>query len=481
MVKYCLRVEGVNFNDTLYDTNDLSVIRGSSLLLEGIGRYCSAAFRKNALEDIQEIYSGASHAGFHIGSDADVARNAKDILVRALAEPPYSYLSFVIDIGQGDSVDAALAAALRNNRIAQYRQWTIPDSSVDGALRQDALDGVRGATIKDEIKGMLSPSTKARLDYGRAHRTDFLFQDRPDRSLLGGVEFCQSFQDLVENPPAGLPRSVKNKIAVIHLDGDSFGKASCAVGSEAFARALEDMFPRIRQRIVDDALEAEKAESGGVSSLLRMEVLVWGGDDITIVVPAWRVFLFLEGFYDVIKDWIIDGNALGFTAGVVIAQAKTPIRALTSLAEEAVGKSKSIGARGSVTFDIFESVALPDAGQLQIHRERFSKGLAVPASMGFPGGEIAVLKNCLIKWKDGAGGPLPGRSQLYKLLQETSEEASVENFDNFCERVIPGAHLSEADLSLPNMEGSTRGVRQNLYWITQLWDYAIRLEGGEQS
>ena len=73
----------------------------------------------------------------------------------------------------------------------------------------------------------------------------------------------------------------------------------------------------------------------------RLETLVWGGDEITLVVPAWKGWEVLEGFFQQCRNWTFREKRLTYSAGIVFCHSKAPIHSITALGQELVHMTKA--------------------------------------------------------------------------------------------------------------------------------------------
>ena len=476
MGTYVLRVEGVNFANCLFDTNDLSVIRGASLLLDQIAHPLGNAIAQVLGQRISPNWSGGSKAVFRFQTDAATAAQIEAAARNSLTLDPWKHMTFVLDMVEDDTSGRAEMVAEARNRTRQFRQWTVADCAVSGAWRQDSLDGRRPADPRcSDTKGPLSPASSARRTYGRQMRKG-VFAKLSAQVLPERVRFCESFEDLVSNPPSELSISARSKMAVIHLDGDGFGAAAAALNDPVrFASEIAERTDLILAALVKDALAQEAADGRNLDPVLRMEVLVWGGDDITLVVPAWRVISTLKAFFAASADWAICGKPLGFTGGAIVASYKAPVRRLVQLAGEAVDLAKASGTRGSCTVDIFESASPPEDG-LSAHRARVW-GSASAADLALPGDRLGALVQVLARWRGEAGRLYPSRARLYSLLSSGMPEADLLTALGRDEVRVLGVARDEAgdlidDLRLPSHGNARRSVMTDLRLVCDLWDYA---------
>ncbi len=427
-------VEGVNFSSCLYDTNDLSVIRGSSLLYERFAE--DFAGRPDGQKP---LWAGASMAVYDSDGGAETLVAT---LEEAAREEPYRHLSFAIGTGRSEAEAQARA------RVAQMQSWSLPDPHLDGAWRHDSLDGMRPAAPDghDEIKGHLSPSVAARIKEGRdaarsKARLEALGAEGPQ---LEGIRFAQDFEDLVAKPPWWVPETMARKIAVIHLDGDGFNKArKAATDPEAFSDALREKFRGLMSALVEVSRKDAGDDRGIAPPVLRMVYLVWGGDDITLVVPAWQVFVMLEAVSEAVASWKIDGTRLGFSGAAIVANVKTPIRQMVALAGTAVDMLKESDTRGSVTIDMFKSLAVPDAeanlAQVLQEDRKVRLGANTPATVAVPLEQIAAFRDAAARLKTDGGALALSRSKAVGLANahgQTGDDSQLR------------AHLAEYDLQV---------------------------------
>lgn len=470
MAEFILRVAGVNFGATLYDTNDLAVIRGASLMLLDIGRVTLNVLKQGGFHSARSLSEGASTVEVALDVDETGAKRAATLVREALARPPWAHMSFVIGVADERTAAAARCAS------AQFRQWTVPPCPAPAATRQDALDGVRGASKQLPAKGWVSDTTYERLEEGRKQRSAF-FLKRLGDAALDGVRFCSSFEDQIADWPAWVSEQVARKIAVMHFDGDGFGAASDAVGVARFGAEIEKLSRKLLGRLVGDVLFAEEQDEPD-KPRLRLEVLVWGGDDITLVAPAWRALDLMAAFYSETRDWEIGGVRLRFTGGCVIAPFKAPIRQLTRLAGEAVDLGKEAAARGGFSIDIFESAAPPEDG-LAAHRARIHGADAHAKALSCPGSHAEALVEAVRAWRRHAGETRPARGKVIGWLVETAGMTRAEA-DALIEKGLaderarlPGRGAASAEeMRLPRRADADRALALDLRMAMELWDYA---------
>lgn len=457
MAQKVLVVEGVNFDQCLYDTNDLSVIRGASLLLDGaLPVICGAVTGTGAR--IGASLGGAS--SYEIAFEGAEPAKVEAAVRRALAQDPWRALSWVVSVA-----DTATAARGRNRR-QQFQTWTVKLSDVPGAVCEDALDRVRPASPgrDDAIKGPLSPETRIRLEHGRQFRRQFFRNGT--RNLVEDDILCASFEELVTPPPKGLREGMKGKIAVVHFDGDRMGDLRRLVGDDAeFSAQMGKMTEDILTRLVAGVRRRRAPED----RRFRMEVLLWGGDDITLVVPAWDVLQVIGDFQAAIAGVKIASLPVSFTGAAIVANYKAPVRKLVHLAERAVKVSKQAEVRGAVTFDIFKMS--PPERPLEAHRAQLFPG-ATARDIAFSGDDFGGLMALLAARREAQErGQFLSRSRAHDLVQATPEDRDdlLKKYHLRVLQVSAADHPQDALAklyALPQMEGVERDLSLDLMlWL----------------
>lgn len=406
MSEWYLRIKGVNFSTTVYDTQDLGATQGASLaLLE--------APRRVAKElGLETVWQGASQGVFRVAADRAeaVAQSVRHFL---RTESPFRQLCFVVDVAEDEERAAAL------NRFRQMRELSVPlPASVGrGCCPVDRVRPGTEAETKDDNDVSVSASVRERRDYRRARRQSF-YQDEigleiPDEDW---ERFAHSFHDIVakypadtpeakHNPPSNVPEALHNKMAVLYFDGNHFGKIRDNLGAKAFGDLLKPLRRDLMQRILE-------VVPGGVR---RIETILWGGDEMMWVVPSRQVWPVLSTIFQQIGSW---PHGMTHAGGVVVCHHKTPIRQVVALAKGLADRAKSVTREANaIQMEILESLDIPE-GYLGHQREAlFGTGLK-EAAFTLRGEDWEGLTARLnrIRAEDG----LP-RSQLYRLLRKARD------------------------------------------------------------
>lgn len=389
--RYLLRMEGVNIYEIIDDADKLNVRRGGGLLLR------EAVNEIKKIRGLKKISTGASVGLFELSEDssrthADIEKDIK----KKLSEEPYKYFTFVVDIVPlADPVEDvqtdfqfAKEAVLARNRFRQYQQPTLvfPERNTDSGQIRVACewDRIRPGVEMVEVKTSkasnlvtVSSSIKARHDYGRDQKKkDFYIKECEGVASFDNLEFTQDFHELAEGSSFS---QLNKKIAVIYFDGNSFGKiqSSCRTAEEL--NDFDDRIKSLRKGFLCKLLEDIKDEDHFKNDeKIRLETLLWGGDEVIFVVPAWQGFRVLHAYYDHFRGEDNELPKLTHAGGMVFCNMKTPIARVEALARELAEHVKeSPGGRERDMFDyaVLESVDYP-AEPLEQFWESCYAGLA---------------------------------------------------------------------------------------------------------
>lgn len=416
-----LFIEGVNLTQAIFDTDDLSTVRGSSMILETLGCCAEANFDGAAL-----LEEGASRALLKFSDDK---APTDDAIQRFLKSEPWCH--FTLTYGVGLDPEAAESKA----RHRQLRQWTVPVSAFASGHAPDALNQTYAASEKNSRHGVgikVSQSVKIRREAGQELRP-WLYQTK-------GLKPPKSFEDIIVAANEQTRMVTDAKLAVVCADG---------IGGTILRKSFEEKFKddpdegriafntamkNLRQRLAE-ALEKWLIEEGlfhiEESKFARpqFDVLIWGGDDMAFVMPAEYLMGFLKVFFETV-DAKFDAetpdvfeNGFPHRVGCVVANYKTPIRQMRALAghAEALVKTalsaKELGAQSGFSIDVFESSALPYSGPVEYRQALYGTGYTIGDDLFLASDVDSISKFCQATMdKDDPAGLTT--SQAYKALRK---------------------------------------------------------------
>ncbi|WP_372023413.1 hypothetical protein P7L70_06065 (plasmid) [Tistrella mobilis] len=382
---YYIRMECVNFSAVFSDTEDLSTIRGSGLAMLHAIEYAALVLEHLTGEAVEQVTTGASVGVFRVRAtdEADAWTVARNLRARLTAHAPAAAndeeneparpLSGAIDEAElirvldHLSILTAACAATTDFRadmetlltLIRWQQQQAPSLVLPGAgTSWDKTklicpnDHTRLADTyifrrRDEGPGRYpaSRSVRDRHAYGRHYK-----QTLYDR-VIKGVRYLENDDGRFDRPAyadelADLARrpdkALDGKMAVLYADGNRFSEQI-----RDLVKASDT--PIETQKAIDKALQAWRrdllktvvkliAQDDPDYPLRRIETLLWGGDELIWVLPAWRGWevaaLFAEHIRSVREP--VDGWSMNMShgLGMVFCHYDAPINGIRTLAEK---------------------------------------------------------------------------------------------------------------------------------------------------
>ncbi|MEM9625343.1 MAG: hypothetical protein AAGA21_03860 [Pseudomonadota bacterium] len=448
MMVYYLSLSASHIGHAVFDTQDLSTIRGSSALLlrcpEELLQWLETA-ADLGIAKVETIFTGASSGLFKI--DASLTPDDLVAAIRCWLADHHRYQHFRFAVVTDDGGDGQLDHHERLTVKARFADYDAVSLSMPNKVEQKgtkpcSIDGIRPALVTLHEGGeKVSESVFDRHVYGRDERQAYYREIAPD--LEGQpLKFADSLRDIVTSPPeASVPPILEKKLAVIWMDGNGFGALRTQLknglgvddGLRFYSEQIKSRRQRLVSRLVRWALDHQPDEGFMRTSdgRIRFETLLWGGDEMLWVLPAWAAWDFMSEVQDEIADWTIatepDGSAeppLTHSAGMVFCNYKTPIYRMRDLAETLAQRANSVNEtadlqdkRNAIQIHAVESVDIP-ANYLDRYRETVFCHQDEAAFTLKSGREWAALTRAL---RDLASS-LP-RSQLHKLTTASARSA----------------------------------------------------------
>lgn len=434
MKTFHISIEAVSFAGTMLDTDDLSAIRGASWAMLAVAERFAAALEV-LLDDQDTVkvdFAGASSASVTVETDLEkdvVETLVRDVLAgkkdeankvfdqgcdeRACLSDVLPHLVFAVAVVEDSGKARQLAARERAANQYQMLDIDLPEvlstqeqeDSINSAAReggqnasaQQALNILDQPCVKDRTRPIatlswrsadpkrgeadnkprrdvpVSSSFYARHEFGRTGRRHLFYSNQAGVDLKNRFSLSDSFEEIAdENPPRGLPATVQNKMCVLFMDGNSFGKLKeCWLnrGGDAngFATAMAEKRKNLLKGLVNYvcaetmlqlASPKKKVLEGGSKRqlpVLRFETLMWGADESVLVFPGWAYPAIMTQLAQLLggsscgKLTMPDSGQgalevpLTYGIGVAIGHYKTPIRAMKKLAEELADNAKVRG------------------------------------------------------------------------------------------------------------------------------------------
>lgn len=333
------------------------------------------------------------------------------------------------------------------------------------------------------------------------------------KGLFVTHDFANSFEDITAEPPKGLAPSVPGKLAYVYLDGNGFSKIRDAADFAMFAKMCDEisraMLTGLLNRFLDGSANPDSKPIWSFGrdistrtaphiwgkdhrQLMRLETLIFGGEDACLVMPAWLAFdvtsLMLKLAGDAgnaaVATWgLVDPPKISFRAGVLICDARTPARRAVDVAKTLCEDAKlayGTSAQSAISFHISESHDLPEY-----------PGAMLEALRGPQFGTFAdqattntAFRATMVDWHIQESNVIAlkkstfARSQLYALIQELDGDQGATKdqsarFDKFVATYLNRKRdkFSATDLrdKLPCDPGLPLVLRLKV--LAELWDY----------
>lgn len=587
-----LRVEAVNLANVIKDTEDLSTIRGSGLMILDLTEPVERAIQQSGLASSwKPVTSGASQTVFRVTMKAEASPSAVEAagqletsVSAVLRQDPRLRFATIVVVAQS-ATDYALAreTLLARTRWQQMRQARVSPAGLIASspaspanAKKDtnwrpwcAVDMVRPAAIaatnvRNEEKRWIGESVSARRDFGFAEKQGFYEREagwKPRADIVGKMHAAWDFGQIAEfdtseqfaKKYAHLPSVLNGKIALLYVDGNRFGKIQAEKCQTEEAQAQWDQLCQGQRRkaleaILKQAWDEDRPDwidslwwnrSNAAEWRLRLETLMWGGDELLWVVPAWQGLQVAQAFFQAVEQsqsataaapkrdhWgapvsahshgvrnldvkpaktkvasgerkptgeKLDFGVLTYSAGIVFCHAEAPIQRVWDLALQLAEEAKDATDRkaNSLAYAVLES--FDQLGE-SVHAARLrqlpfpAKAEAQDAGKRLDGAvvrsrELVGLVQA-IQWMK-ANFP---RGSVYRILRVLRQDDWKKPFATWFSRAIrdiPAAELRSGksclesfDLRPANKPAVELGRRLNWMHLAELWDYAVA--GGER-
>jgi hypothetical protein len=243
-----------------------------------------------------------------------------------------------------------------------------------------AADNLRPASSKrvrlqDEDKAVSRPVYE-RLKFGQRQKRQFYREETGQK-----LAFTQDFHELAQLDTDEF-HNLNNKIAVLYFDGNNFsGIQAQHCQTIQDLRDFDTYIQEQRRAFLTTLLAKIKHDEAFLTSdkKLRLETLLWGGDEMIFVVPAWQGLKLLKTFYTHSQDWEFSTEPLTHAGGIVFCQVGTPIQRVVKLAKDLADAVKAYPqGRNQNGFDyaVLESIDYPTESLKKFYKQRFGEKLS---------------------------------------------------------------------------------------------------------
>jgi hypothetical protein len=267
--------------------------------------------------------------------------------------------------------------------------------------------------------------------------------------------------------------NLHHKIALFYADGNGFGSIlrQCLANTkpekaESMVREFDHFLQERRRRFLSKLLERTSEKRWLTSEgMRRIEVLLWGGDEMMLVLPAWCGWETAALFSECMKDAVFQrSRPLKHAMGLVFAHHKAPIHALrelvTALAEEAKVHSRERDLLSYLVLESFDHIG-EDLSRFRELRGR------QPATLAAEGGSLHAIATALKSLKTAE---FPRR----KVFQAAMGLARGKTWPELAPDIDP--YVRPWDKELSSWKNLTKNLKgdDTVSWLhlADLWDYA---------
>jgi len=471
-MKFLCALEAVNLDTLFSDCQDLSTVRGGGLAVLDIAGAVAAQMR---LPDADVITRGASQGFLRIegtdaaGVEAEVrhALTASDpwlghatIVVAACPEVPAEF----------SRQRAELKAKMR------WAQMQSPSVVYPTLLAKQvcAIDKVRPA------RGRHSDFTEGRRNLGRVKKKKLL----EDLLTSTGIEVVQDLEELADHQEGNLLL----KIAVFRFDGNDFGKLAQDCQSsgdfQKFSLDVQTEQQKFFRRLLLDERGVVRPEWITPAGKMRLEIVVYGGDEVSFITPAELGWKALQVFYECAEEWpptepVKPKDPKTYAGGLVFCHHKAPIHAIKKLAGELAdwakeqGKKHRGGKGNDVAYQVLES--FDDIGQdlEDFLAERYGS-IGHQALLRLP--QIRAIQEGIDQWRSHLA-----KRKLHDLVDRVLSGAAKDLSFDQAARPLLEAKPKSAENILEQLRPLHAELGHALFvHLLELWDYAGLVAAGGQ-
>ncbi len=360
--KYLVLLDVDKIYNYVFATNKLKEIRGASAILANLNLAETEVLCKSKKYKYEKIFIGGG-SGKIIFHDIDNAKkfckeleeiyrkrtNGDASITTAIVD--YDEINFKKSIYHGEK-------ELRKNKDSKYNNCQLMS---DHYFKTCESSGILPAEILDEDginrKFISSAIHKKREE---AKKVSNLFFDDFNKYIKNSAledKIKNKWEVLFSKSPddKSLPEDINSigefsdrYIGLIYADGNRIGQKLQELSSEKdYAEFSNCILESINQSIFESLAEnLEPAENFKTEKYFPFEILLIGGDDVLVVVPADKAIKiaidFCENFKRKTKAKLPDKN-ISISAGVVITHANYPMHKMIDYAEQLLKIAKRKG------------------------------------------------------------------------------------------------------------------------------------------
>ncbi|ADB15822.1 conserved hypothetical protein [Pirellula staleyi DSM 6068] len=492
MPSFLLRLEAVNFSESCYDTCDISTIRGGSMMLSNAHELARVVLPQEIQHEPTSF--GASHAIWQFeAADANAAEKVRNDTLHALAKhKQLRHATFVCAVVANDDGSADALHRLRmHNHWRQYQEPTVVPPDLPDAKRQGKriceLDHVRPATMeirKGNDSYWVSTSTYDRRVYGRKQKRMFY------KELCGSdLAVVHDLSDLTSHLESSQHR-LHGKMALIYIDGNQQSEMAADLSLDRlskFRQYVREQHRRFLTTLLEEIVQLMPAQGSSNEWFhwdseqnelqVRLETLLWGGDDIVLVVPAWKGWYVARKFYEAAQGWEFGGQKFTHATGLIYCSHKAPIQDMRRYAEDLVVQCKKTkNSEGNyqdlMGYEVLESIDVISSDldrwrSARLGESEKSGAEAIASALLLSPAQMDGIESMIRSIRVGVDDPdsILSRRQIERRARRMQHSMiGDEQFDSDVTNYFAGSEFEKIGLG-------PHSLRAKLFHLTAMWDY----------
>lgn len=427
---------------------------------------------------ITTITKGASWGLFKIDTDLE---KAKSILKKVqnhleIEDDNLKYATFVVDLleykkGKYQETRDKLQT------LNHYQQMQSPSFSFQppaaAVCSYDKVSPAPGKDLTTPHKNRFqSLSVKHRRNYGKSQKRQSFYHKKTQ--ITDSLQFTNDLDELSNAPAQGI---LHNKIALIYIDGNNFGNIQKNSKTDTAQRKFDQNTRRGRETLLHNFIESIKDDLNWKNNeAIRLETLLWGGDEIIWVVPAWQGIRTLEFFYQQAKTLIKNNEEeLYHAASIIFAHHNAPIHAITELAKNLADDfvKKANKQQNLIAYESLKSFDHIGSGLDKYRKTRWKTLAKTPRGQLLKAENLASIQDLIRHLKQQE---FPHR-KLYQITQALRNN-NQEQYQDYYQKLSDfHSTLNELKTNFAEDEDFAGDKNENnAMWLhmIELWDYVSR-------
>ncbi len=505
---YLFRCEGVNLDAYVFNTRDLSTIRGAGLsLLESIKTVEEFLDETDHCMRFETLSKGASAGLFKITCNDPNPLRAS---ILGKLSDTYPYATFVcewVPLPENEEFGLAREKVLACCRWAQAMgsSLSLPEARTSkNTMPKPAcgIDGIHPAVEDEQHRtpnrenrdknSFVSERTFALRKFGKSQKQIFyrkFIEDPP--------QFAEMFEDIAHYELED-KAPLNDKMAVFYADGNGFGKIQARhCTSPETQKAFDKHVRRCRKSFLRAFLSEATAKPAWKNpkkkECIRFETLLWGGDEMIFVMPARFGWTFARTFFQHLgsiplseagESCDFPKSPLTYTASLVYCHHHSPIERVKTLATGIADFAKNADGGKGRDFDQLVYTALESFDHLgpdfeEALKTRYGKEIEPSSIILRAAGKEALAEKIGMIGKTirDLHDPESGfaRSQLRRLvdslLADPSEAQRKAPYKEWPKHAFRNAS-DDCREALKEFSDSTASPLAAWIHLEELWDYA---------